>query len=405
MHSSPGSLGRHHGRALRRHHHRHRRGRRHARQHLADSGKRILVLERGDFLPREMENWTPGARLHRRPLHQRRDLVRRRRQGVPAAGALLRGRRDEVVRRRAVPVAPAGLRRAAARRRTVAGVAGRLRRLRALLHEGRVALPGARQPRRGPHRGPVEQAVPVARGLARAAHPAALRRPGEGRLPPVPRAVRDPLRRSRSSEEHLHPLHVVRRLPVPGPRQVRRRDDRRASDPRQPERHVARRRRGHQAGDRAVGSHRHQRRRRPRRQARDVRGRRRRALGGRVQQRQAPPAVGERQAPERAGQRFGPGRPQLHVPQQQGRRRAVEGAQRHGLPEDARAERLLPRRRRLPVPDRQHPDGRQVERGGDEGRRAEAHEARAALEPRRRRPPRRRLLAHHRGPAACPRTA
>ena len=32
------------------------------------------------------------------------------------------------------------------------GVAADLRRLRAVVHEGRVALPGARQPRRGPHR-------------------------------------------------------------------------------------------------------------------------------------------------------------------------------------------------------------------------------------------------------------
>ena len=28
---------------------------------LAPSGKRILLLERGDFLPREMDNWNPGA--------------------------------------------------------------------------------------------------------------------------------------------------------------------------------------------------------------------------------------------------------------------------------------------------------------------------------------------------------
>jgi choline dehydrogenase-like flavoprotein len=28
---------------------------------LAQSGKRILLLERGDFLPREMENWDPGS--------------------------------------------------------------------------------------------------------------------------------------------------------------------------------------------------------------------------------------------------------------------------------------------------------------------------------------------------------
>ncbi len=43
---------------LRRHHHRHRRRRRHARPHLAPSGKRILLLERGDWLPREPENWS-----------------------------------------------------------------------------------------------------------------------------------------------------------------------------------------------------------------------------------------------------------------------------------------------------------------------------------------------------------
>ena len=28
---------------------------------LAPSGKRILLLERGNFLPREMQNWDPGS--------------------------------------------------------------------------------------------------------------------------------------------------------------------------------------------------------------------------------------------------------------------------------------------------------------------------------------------------------
>jgi choline dehydrogenase-like flavoprotein len=28
---------------------------------LAPSGKRILLLERGDFLPRETDNWNPGS--------------------------------------------------------------------------------------------------------------------------------------------------------------------------------------------------------------------------------------------------------------------------------------------------------------------------------------------------------
>ncbi len=49
--------------------------------------------------------------------------------------------------------------------------------------------------------------------------------------------------------------------------------------------------------------------------------------------------------PERARQRLRPGRAQLHVPQQPGGARAVEGAEPDGLPEDARAQRLLLRRR------------------------------------------------------------
>ena len=48
--------------ALRRDHHRHRRGRRHAG--LSGSrrpGKRILLLERGDYVPREKDNWSSRA--------------------------------------------------------------------------------------------------------------------------------------------------------------------------------------------------------------------------------------------------------------------------------------------------------------------------------------------------------
>ena len=53
---------------------------------------------------------------------------------------------------------PAGLRRDQALRRGLAGLAAGLRRLRAVLHQGRMALSGARQSRRGSDRGPgVEQ--------------------------------------------------------------------------------------------------------------------------------------------------------------------------------------------------------------------------------------------------------
>ena len=45
---------------------------------LAPSGKRILLLERGDWLPREPQNWSRGGRVHRQPLHLGGHLVRRR---------------------------------------------------------------------------------------------------------------------------------------------------------------------------------------------------------------------------------------------------------------------------------------------------------------------------------------
>ena len=72
---------------------------------LAGSGKRILLLERGDFLPRETEQLGPAAGVRRRPVHHQGHLVRQRWQAVPAPGALLRRRRDQDVRRGAVPAA------------------------------------------------------------------------------------------------------------------------------------------------------------------------------------------------------------------------------------------------------------------------------------------------------------
>ena len=72
---------------------------------LAPSGKRVLILERGDWLPREPENWDAEAVFVDNRYVSPDTLVRRGRQGVPATGPLLRRRRDEVLRRRAVPAA------------------------------------------------------------------------------------------------------------------------------------------------------------------------------------------------------------------------------------------------------------------------------------------------------------
>ena len=72
-----------------------------------------------------------------------------------------------------------------------------------------------------------------------------------------------------------------------------------------------------------------------------------------------------------------------------------------GLPEDARAERLLLRQRRLRVPARQHPDGRQVAGADVPRREAGARRSSRRMDARADRPPRGRLLALDRGPAAA----
>ena len=72
---------------------------------LAPSGKRILLLERGNFLPRDGQ-LEPGPGIRRWEVHLGGHLVRRRRQAIPAAGALLRRRGHEALRRRAVQPSP-----------------------------------------------------------------------------------------------------------------------------------------------------------------------------------------------------------------------------------------------------------------------------------------------------------
>ena len=73
--------------------------------------------------------------LRRQPLRLARHAgTTRNGKAVPAAGPLLRRRRHEVLRRRALPAARARLRRAQAPRRDLTGLADRLRRDGALLH-------------------------------------------------------------------------------------------------------------------------------------------------------------------------------------------------------------------------------------------------------------------------------
>ena len=243
------------------------------------SGKRILLLERGDWLPREPENWDAARRLRRQPLHLAGHLVRRERQAVPAAGPLLRRRRDEALRRRALPPARRGLRRAA-------------RTTTASRPPGRSATTRWSRTTRRPSSS--------TRCTARAART----RPSRRRARPTRSRPSSHEPRIQQLSDDLaaagyHPFHApcgvmldeanmpfsalralrhLRRLPVPRARQVRRRGARRAAGARAPERHAADERRGAAAGDERGGHGRHRGRRRARRCTRDVRGRHRRRL-------------------------------------------------------------------------------------------------------------------------------
>ena len=100
--------------------------------------------------------------------------------------------------------------------------------------------------------------------------------------------------------------------------------------------------------------------RRSRRRDRDLPGRGRRGVMRRRKLRPPAARVGQRQAPARPRQRIRSGGPQLHVPQQHGGPRGVEGAQPDALPEDAGPQRLLLQRTGRRLSARQPPDAGQV---------------------------------------------
>ena len=190
---------------------------------LSTTGKRVLILERGDWLPREIENWDAQAVFVDNRYVSADTWYDGGGHGVPAADPLLRRRRDQVLRRRALPAARA--------------------RLPELEHHGGVSpawpvgydvmepyYTQAEQlyqvhgePRRGLDRPVVQRAVPLpAGGRTRRACSSCTTTCREGRAAPVPLPVRDHARRGGHGLQRLHPLRHLRRLPVPGARQVRR---------------------------------------------------------------------------------------------------------------------------------------------------------------------------------------
>ena len=121
---------------LRRHHRRHRRGRRHARPPPGALREADPAARAGRLAAPRAAELARAGRVRRQPLRLPRHVVRRGGQAVPAADPLLRRRRDEALRRGALPAPQGGLRRASPPRRHLARVADLVRRAGAVLHPG-----------------------------------------------------------------------------------------------------------------------------------------------------------------------------------------------------------------------------------------------------------------------------
>ena len=147
-------------------------------RHLAPSGKRILILERGGWLPRELENWdAEEVFVKNRYVPKETWYDKNGKAFQPGVhywvggatklygAALYRLRKEDFGELRhhdgISPAWPISLRRDGA-----------------VLHPGRADLPGPRRARRRSHRAAGQRALSLPGRLARAAHPAAARRPG-----------------------------------------------------------------------------------------------------------------------------------------------------------------------------------------------------------------------------------
>ena len=153
-------------------------------RHLAPSGKRILLLERGDWLPREPQNWSAA------------DVFVDNRYVSPdtwydAEGKAFQpqvhycvGGATKMYGAALYRHAGRGLRRAAAPRRHLSRLADLLRGDGALLHEGRAALSGARRARRGSHRTVRLRPLSIRRSRTSRASPSSqMRSPRPGCIP------------------------------------------------------------------------------------------------------------------------------------------------------------------------------------------------------------------------------
>ena len=135
-------------------------------RHLAPSGKSILILERGGWLPRELENWdAEEVFIKNRYVPNETWYGNNDKPFQPGVhywvggatklygAALYRLRKEDFGELQPL-------------RRRLAGLANQLRRDGAVLHQGRADVSGARRPRRGLDRAAVQRTVSVPGGFA-----------------------------------------------------------------------------------------------------------------------------------------------------------------------------------------------------------------------------------------------
>ena len=267
-------------------------------RHLAPSGQARAAARARRLAAARAAELAGPRRLRRQPLRLGGHLVRRARQGVPAAGALLRRRRHEALRRRAVPPARGGLRRAAPLRRDLARVADRATTrwsptTRSPSSSTRcTARAGRIRPSRPPARRTRSRRSATSR--ASSSSPTTSRRPATS---PSTRPAA-----CRLAESDMPHSHCVRCATCDGfPCLVHAKSDAEVLGVRPALEHpnvTLRDERRGRCGSRRTrrGTRGHRRRRRPRRRARDVHRRRRRRLVRRGEQRAAAARLGDRRA-------------------------------------------------------------------------------------------------------------
>ena len=172
---------------------------------LAPSGKRVLILERGDWLPREPQNWDATAVfVDNRYVSKDTWYDKKGKAFQPQVHYFVGGATKFY---------------GAALYRLREADFGELKHhggispawpisyddLEPVLLAGRGSLPGARHPRRGPI-GSAGRAVPLPAGVARAAHPGALRRSRPRGSASLPLPQWDHARRGEPRLQHVHPL-------------------------------------------------------------------------------------------------------------------------------------------------------------------------------------------------------